>query len=146
MFAVVEIGKKQYIVRKGDVLDVQKMESSSENIAFDRVMLVAGEKQALIGKPYLEGAQIKVKVEGQKKGKKIIVYKVKKRKKYRRKQGHRQNYTTIKITDIVSTLPEVRQNLAKKPEADKISAKKTVPRKATPKKSTQKTKPDKSKK
>jgi large subunit ribosomal protein L21 len=162
MFAVVEIAKKQYIVQNGDVLDIQKLKNPSEKITFDKVLLVANEGKVSIGTPYLFGAKVKADIQGQKKGKKIIVYKSKRRKKYRKRQGHRQKYTTIKITDILSDItkaqtkekatkttkkettkePSLKKSTAKKSQKKKVTkkstAKKTTTKKTTTKKSSSK--------
>ncbi len=142
MFAVVEIAKKQYIIKKGDVLDVQKLKNKSKKAVFDKVLLVANQGQVSIGTPYVAGAKVKADVEGEKKGKKIIVYKYKRRKKYRRKQGHRQKYTTIKITDIVSNIAKdikkTKQEKIKKEKTKKTTAKKSTTKKKPTKKSTTK--------
>ncbi|MCF7916149.1 MAG: 50S ribosomal protein L21 [Candidatus Omnitrophica bacterium] len=160
MFAVVEIDKKQYVVQTGDVLDVQKIKDASGKIVLDKVLLVANQGKVSIGTPYVDGAKVKADVEGEKKGKKIIVYKYKRRKKYRRKQGHRQKYTTIKITDIISDITKgaakekqaktakkettkkltpkkttAKKTVAKKPKAKKTTTKKSTTKKSSPKKS-----------
>ena len=103
MLAVVEISKKQYLVKKGDTLDVQKLKGTEDKITFDKVLLLADDKKIKVGTPYLEKARVEATIEGDKKSKKVIVYKYNRRKKYRKKQGHRQTYTTIKITRIVAT-------------------------------------------
>ncbi len=103
MLAVVEISKKQYLVEKGDTLDVQRLKDQEGKIVFDKVLLLADDKKIKIGTPYLEKAIVEAQILEEKKAKKIIVYKVKRRKKYRRKQGHRQIYTAIKITRIVAS-------------------------------------------
>ncbi len=138
MFAVVEIAKKQYIVRKGDVLDVQKIKDTSKKVTFDKVLLLAAKDKVGIGAPYLEGAQVEAEITGQKKGKKVIVYKYKRRKKYRKKQGHRQSYTTIKITDILSDFAQAEKTTEKKSDSKRVSAKKSTVKKSTTKKTTQK--------
>lgn len=162
MFAVVEIEKKQYIVQNGDVLDIQKLKDPSEKITFDKVLLVANEGKVSIGTPYLSGATVKADIQGQKKGKKIIVYKSKRRKKYRKRQGHRQKYTIIKITDILSDItkaqtkekitkttkkeptkePSLKKSTTKKSQKKKVAkksaAKKTTTKKSSSKKSTAK--------
>lgn len=109
MLAVVEISKKQYLVEKGDILEVQRLKDKEGKIVFDKVLLLANDKKVKIGTPYLEKAKVEAEIIEEKKAKKIIVYKVKRRKKYRRKQGHRQIYTTIKITRIIASLPAVKQ-------------------------------------
>ena len=103
MLAVVEIGKKQYFVKKGDTLEVQKIKEQEGKITLEKVLLLADEKKVKIGAPYLEKARVEAQIEGEKKAKKVIVYKYKRRKKYRKKQGHRQSYTILKITRIVAT-------------------------------------------
>ena len=103
MLAVVEIGKKQYLVEKGDNLEVQRLKGQEGKIIFDKVLLLSDGKKVKIGTPYLEKAIVEAQILEEKKAKKIIVYKVKRRKKYRRTQGHRQIYTAIKITRIVAS-------------------------------------------
>ncbi|MFH1771827.1 MAG: 50S ribosomal protein L21 [Candidatus Omnitrophota bacterium] len=106
MWAVVEIGKKQYLVEKGMSIQVEKLkvEEGQKEVVFDRVLLLTdGKKNIKIGTPYVEEAKVTAKFEGEKKGKKVIVYKYKRRKKYRKKQGHRQNYTLLKISKITAS-------------------------------------------
>ena len=103
MLAVVEISKKQYLVEKDDNLEVQRLKGQKDKITFDKVLLLSDGKKIKIGTPYLERAKVEAEILEEKKGKKIIVYKFKRRKKYRRKQGHRQIYTAIKITRIVAS-------------------------------------------
>jgi large subunit ribosomal protein L21 len=101
MYAVVATGGKQYKVQQGDVLRVEKLtgEVGSE-VAFDQVLLFSDGENVQIGQPVLEGAVVKGHIIEQGKSKKIIVFKYKRRKRYRRKQGHRQQYTAIKIDAI----------------------------------------------
>jgi len=103
MLAVVEIGKKQYLVEKGNTLKVQKLKEDKGKISFDKVLLLADDKKVKIGTPYVEKAKVEAEIEGVKKDKKVIVYKYNRRKKYRKKQGHRQAYTILKITRVVAT-------------------------------------------
>lgn len=138
MFAVVEIAKKQYIIREGDILDVQKLKQDSQNISFDRVLLFADKDRVGVGEPYLEGAKVEAEVAGQKKGKKVIVYKCKKRKKYRKKQGHRQNYTTVKITGISVNSSQVGSDAKSKVVSKKDSEKPAPAKKTAVKKPAQK--------
>jgi large subunit ribosomal protein L21 len=109
MLAVVEINKKQYLVEKGDMLEVQRLKGQEGKVAFDKVLLLSDGKKVKLGTPYLEKARVEAQIVEEKKGKKIIVYKYKRRKKYRIKQGHRQIYTTVKITRITATGQEVSQ-------------------------------------
>ncbi len=103
MLAVVEIGKKQYKVEKGQILEVQLLKEKEGKVTFDKVLLLADDKKVKIGTPYVEKARVEAEIKGQKKGTKVIIYKFKRRKKYRKKQGHRQNYTILQITRIVAT-------------------------------------------
>ena len=105
MWAVVEIGKKQYIVKKQDTLEVQSLKTSSKEVVFDKVLLLADKDKVSIGNPYLNNIKVKASIQGQKRGQKVTVYKYKRRKKYRKKQGHRQNYTILKISDITTSSP-----------------------------------------
>lgn len=102
MYAIIETGGKQYRVQEGDVLRVEKLEiADGETVKFDKVLLVADEGKVNVGKPYVDGAVVEAVVENQGKAKKIIVFKYKAKKDYRKKQGHRQPYTQIKIEKIV---------------------------------------------
>ena len=97
MKAVFETGGKQYYAKEGDTLYVEKLEGNADDkVTFDKVLMV-GEKN---GTPYVKGAKIEGKILKQGKTKKIIVYKFKAKKKYRRTQGHRQPYTKVEITKI----------------------------------------------
>ncbi len=101
MYAVVEIGGKQYKVQEGDVVFVDKLAAEEgEIVTFDRVLAVSQEGTIIFGRPVVEGATVQAKVLGHGKGKKIIVFKYKPKKNYRRKQGHRQPYTKLQIDKI----------------------------------------------
>ncbi len=102
MWAIVEINKKQYKVKKGESLLVDRINKKG-NIVLDKVLLFYKENKAQIGTPYLKNVKIKASIMGEKKMSKIIVYKYKRRKKYRRKRGHRQILTHLKISDIVES-------------------------------------------
>lgn len=97
MFAIFKTGGKQYKVQKDDILAVEKLDAEKE-VVFDEV-LMAGDK---VGAPVVSGAKVKAEVLSQTRGEKVIVFKKKRRHNYRRKQGHRQYLTVIKITDIVA--------------------------------------------
>jgi len=102
MYAIIETGGKQYRVQEGDVLRVEKLEiADGETIKFDKVLLVAEEGKLNVGKPYVDGAVVEAVVEKQGKAKKIIIFKYKAKKDYRKKQGHRQPFTQLKIEKIV---------------------------------------------
>lgn len=97
MFAVIKTGGKQYKVAKDDVFVVEKLLAEpGVSITFDQVLMV-GDK---VGAPFVTGALVTAEVLKQVKGDKIIVFKKKRRQNYRRKRGHRQNLTLVKITDI----------------------------------------------
>ncbi|MBD3245781.1 MAG: 50S ribosomal protein L21 [Candidatus Omnitrophica bacterium] len=100
MWAVVEIGKKQYMVSPGEQVQVQRLKTDESNIVFDKVLLVSDSGKVSVGTPYVEKAKVKAKILGEEKGKKVRVYKFKRRKKYRKTQGHRQRYSRIEISDI----------------------------------------------
>ena len=104
MYAVIETGGKQYRVEEGMVLEHDRVNgvSGGDTIAFDRVLLVVSNGDVRVGTPYLEGVVVKGEVQEEGKGDKIIVYKYKSKKGYRRKQGHRQLYMATRITAIES--------------------------------------------
>ncbi len=101
MFAIVETGGKQYRAEPGSVLEVESLGvAAGEKVTFDRVLLVNDDKGTRVGTPVVDGVTVKGEVTGETKGSKIIVFKMKRRKNYRRKAGHRQQYTCVKITAI----------------------------------------------
>jgi large subunit ribosomal protein L21 len=102
MYAVIKTGGKQYKVEKGDKLRVEKLAGSvGDAVTFDQVLMVAGEALKL-GKPLVGGAKVEAKIVDQGLGKKLIVFKFRRRKNYRRKNGHRQPFTALEITNIVA--------------------------------------------
>lgn len=101
MYAVIETGGKQYRVQEGDLLFVERLNvEEGETLEFDKVLLVSKEDDLLTGRPYLDGAKVVASVVEQGKAKKIVVFKYKSKKNYRKKQGHRQPYTKVKIEKI----------------------------------------------
>ena len=101
MYALMEFKGKQYKAEKGAVLEVDKIDAEPGSaFDIDSVLLVSGDK-VTVGAPYVAGAKVQAVVESHKKAKKIIVFKYIPKKDYRRKQGHRQQYSIIKIQDIV---------------------------------------------
>ncbi|MCQ6560870.1 50S ribosomal protein L21 [Paenibacillus mendelii] len=101
MFAIIETGGKQYKVQEGDVLYIEKLEvTEGDSVTFDRVLAVSKGDGLVTGTPIVSGATVSAKVEKHGKGQKIIVYKYKAKKNYRRKQGHRQPYTKVTIGKI----------------------------------------------
>lgn len=102
MYAVFITGGKQYRVETGDKLRVEKLPGSvGDAVSFNEVLLVNGEELKL-GQPMVVGAKVEAKILGQGLGQKIIVFKFRRRKNYRRKRGHRQPFTALEITDIVA--------------------------------------------
>ena len=102
MYAVIETGGKQYKVQEGDTVFVEKINTEEgEKIDFSKVLLISKEDDLVVGKPYVEGAKVEATVLEQGKAKKIVVFKYKSKKNYKRKQGHRQPYTKLKIGKIV---------------------------------------------
>ncbi len=103
MFAIIKTGGKQYKVQVGDVLSIERLPAGSGRTAlFDQVLLVADEKETLIGTPLVEKAVVRAGVLEDFKDKKVLVFKKKRRKQYRRTRGHRQDLTRVKIMNIVS--------------------------------------------
>jgi large subunit ribosomal protein L21 len=101
MYAIIETGGKQYRVEEGSVLNVELLPSEvGSEVGFDRVLAVKVDNKLQVGQPYIDGALVRGKIIDQGKGKKIIVFKFKAKKNYRRKQGHRQPYTRVMIEKI----------------------------------------------
>ena len=99
MYAIIESCGKQYKVAEGDVVFFEKLETEEgKKITFDKVILVSEEGKVQVGNPYVKGVKVEGKVISHGKAKKIIVFKMKPKKNYRRKQGHRQPYTKVEIT------------------------------------------------
>ena len=127
MFAVIETGGKQYKVQKGDVLAVEKLDiKEGQEVTFDKVLLVEGNGETLIGTPHVKNALVKAEIVENFKDKKVIVFKKKRRKQYKKMRGHRQELTRIRIEEIVSSLKDV----PKKEPAEEV---KKVEKKAAPK-------------
>ena len=103
MYAVIKTGGKQYRVSPGDSIEVEKLPYEvGAKIELDQVLLVAGDSNASIGQPLVEGARVKATVTRQAKGRKVIVFKYRSKKRYRRKKGHRQFLTRLRIDEIVA--------------------------------------------
>jgi large subunit ribosomal protein L21 len=101
MYAIIETGGKQYRVEEGSVLNVELLPSEvGSEVGFDRVLAVKVDNKLQVGQPYIDGALVRGKIIDQGKGKKIVVFKFKAKKNYRRKQGHRQPYTRVMIEKI----------------------------------------------
>src|SRR5215470_515853 len=101
MYAVVTTGNRQYRVSPGDRIDVEKLTGAvGDTVAFTHVQLVGQGAEVTIGAPVVAGARVEAQIVAQKRGQKIIIFKHRRRKGYRRKQGHRQSLTSLQITGI----------------------------------------------
>ena len=101
MFAVIRTGGKQYKVAKDDVIRVEKLEGKAgDKVAIDDVLLVNDGKKSTVGAPVVSGATVTCEIVEQKRDPKIIIFKKKRRQNYRRKLGHKQQITMLKVTDI----------------------------------------------
>ena len=104
MLAVIKTGGKQYIVKQGDIIDIEKITGDAgSEVKFSDVLLVSdGKGDVKVGTPVVKKAQVKGTILGETKGDKITIFKFKRRKGYRRKTGHRQKFTSVKIESIKS--------------------------------------------
>lgn len=101
MYAVIQTGGKQYKVKAGEEIRVEKLDGKlGDEVYFDKVLLVSKDGKVTAGRPVLENVKVVAKITRQGRGPKIIVFKYKRRKGYRKKQGHRQDFTGIKIIEI----------------------------------------------
>lgn len=101
MYAIVEVGAKQYNVKKNDIIEVEKLAlAEGKEIALDKVLLVSKDKRLEVGKPYLKEAKVSAVVLAQTKGEKVISFKYRRRKSSHWKKGHRQLLTRLKIKEI----------------------------------------------
>ncbi len=103
MYAVIKTGGKQYRVQKGDIINVEKITLDKENqktIKFDEVLLLGDDKTTNVGTPTVKNAQVEAKILEAGKLDKVIIYKYKSKKDYRKKQGHRQPYMKLEITKV----------------------------------------------
>ena len=115
MYAIIESCGKQYKVAEGDIVFFEKLdEEEGKKITFDKVILVSEEEKIQIGNPYVKGVKVEGKVISHGKAKKIIVFKMKPKKNYRRKQGHRQPYTKVEITSIKTATSKKAETTAEK--------------------------------
>ncbi len=132
MYAIIETCGKQYKVAEKDVVFFEKLDAEEgKKVTFEDVVLVSDNGKVQVGSPYVKGAMVEGKVVSHGKAKKIIVYKMKPKKNYRRKYGHRQPYTKVEITSIKLS--------AKKAEEEKTEKVETVKKTAAPKAETKST-------
>ncbi len=101
MYAVVNTGGKQYKVRQGETLRIEKIPGEvGSPVTFDKILMVADGENIRLGQPVLENVKVQAQIVEQDKARKVLVFKYKRRKRYRRKQGHRQPYTAVRIEGI----------------------------------------------
>ncbi len=130
MYAIIESCGKQYKVSEGDVVFFEKLGTEEgKKVTFKEVVLVSNDKKVEVGAPYVKGAKVEGKVVEHGKGKKIIVYKYKAKKNYRRTYGHRQPYTKVQITKIALAAEKTAK-------AEEVAEKPATTKKATTKKAT----------
>jgi len=140
MFAVMKTGGKQYKVAADDVVKIERLEGEAgETVSFENVLMVGGDDGVTVGAPFVEGATVVGEVVDQGRGRKIIIFKKRRRQNSRRKNGHRQYFTSVRITDILvggakpkaakKAAPKKDDAKAEKPAA-KAAAKKAAPKAA----------------
>ncbi len=138
MYAIIESCGRQYKVSEGDVVFFEKLDvEEGKKVTFDNVVLVSDDKKVEVGAPYVKGVKVEGKVLAHGKGKKVLVYKYKAKKNYRRTQGHRQPYTKVEISKIKTAAEKaekVEKAEVKEPAEKKTTATKTTTAKAETKK------------
>lgn len=103
MYAVIQTGGKQYRVQPGETVMVEKLPGSlGDTIEFSDVLMLSGDDNVTVGRPLIEGAKVTGEIVEHGRGKKLVVYKFKRRKDYRRRNGHRQDFTVVKINDVMA--------------------------------------------
>lgn len=123
MYAIVETGGKQFRVSKGDVIRVEKLTASEgDRIELDHVLMIQNEAGTTIGNPYIQGASVQATVAQNGKAPKVVIYKYKSKKNYRKKQGHRQPFTELSIEEILMSGAKSATAAVKEP-TEKVSLK-----------------------
>ncbi len=101
MVAIIKTGGKQYTVAENDVIQIEKLDAQvGDKVEFAEVLLTSKDGEVAVGRPFIEGAKVHGVVEEQGKGEKVIIFKFKRKKDYRKKRGHRQLYTKVRIESI----------------------------------------------
>ena len=129
MFAVIKTGGKQYKVAKDDVITVERLPGEAGgSVSFEEVLMLGGD-DTKVGAPLVDGASVSGEIVEQARGEKIIVFKKQRRQNYRRKKGHRQELTVVKITDILAAgkKPAKSKAKAKKPAEEAVEAESAAP-------------------
>ena len=122
MYAIIKTGGKQYRVQQGDEFRVEKLEANvGDTVVFDEVVAVGGDK-LVVGTPFVEGCCVEAEVLEQGKADKVIIYKYKAKKDYRRKNGHRQPYTLVKVTGIGASAKKAEAAKAEEPATEDKAA------------------------
>jgi len=123
MYAIIEACGRQYKVQEGETVYFEKLDTEEgKKVSFDKVVLVSNDGKVQVGNPYVKGVKVEGKVVSHGKAKKILVFKYKAKKNYRRTQGHRQPYTKVEITAI-KTAAKKAATTAKKEAAEKVMTK-----------------------
>lgn len=150
MYAVVETSGRQYQVKEGKYIDIDLLEANLESkVTFDKVVAVIAGEHSQIGQPYIEGASVEAKILKHDKDKKVIVYKMRRKKGYRVKQGHRQQYTRVLIENIefpnkeetLNFVKELDEKLAKENEEKEAKLKEAKEKKLANKETKKQAKP-----
>jgi len=104
MYAIVEAGSKQYKIAKGDTIEVERLGlKKAKEVKLDKVLFISDKKEATVGKPYIKGAHVVCDVIGEKRAKKVISFKYRRRRASSKKKiGHRQTYTVLKVKEIIT--------------------------------------------
>jgi large subunit ribosomal protein L21 len=127
LYAVIETGGKQHRVTEGDVVFLERLDGEpGDKVRFDKILACSNEIDTDFGKPYLSDVSVEAKILGHGKNKKIVVFKFKAKKGYRRKQGHRQPYTKIRIERIVSGKYGVAEYVEVKEDDEAVNAKAAI--------------------
>ena len=113
MYAIVETGGKQYQVEEGRYVDVELLDGEADSkVVFDKIVMIVNGKKSKIGQPYVNGASVEGKILKNGKAKKIIVFKQRPKKGYRKKQGHRQQFSRVMISKIRTTAKKAKEEAA----------------------------------
>jgi len=132
MYAVIKTGGKQYKVSKDDVISVEKLsDDAGKKIKLNEVLIISDKGKPIVGDPLIKGASVEAEIMDHSRAAKITVFKKKRRHNYRRKQGHKQNITNLKILSINTSQGKTKTTDT---EEKKTAAKKAAPKKAAPKK------------
>ena len=137
MYAVIKTGGKQYKVSKDDIISVEKLsEDTGKKIKLNEVLIISDKGKPIVGDPLIKGASVEAEIMDHSRAAKITVFKKKRRHNYRRKKGHKQNITNLKILSINASQGKTKASDAeeKKTTTKKAAPKKAAPKKAAPKK------------